>query len=40
MDVTPSQLGTDVKPSGNDVDLATYAAMIMKKHSSTRIAGS
>ena len=38
-DVTPSQLGTDVQPSGNDVDLVTYAAMIMKKHASTRVDG-
>jgi hypothetical protein len=39
-DVTPSQLGTDVQPSRNDADLATYAAMIMKKHASTRVEGS
>jgi Protein of unknown function (DUF3800) len=38
-DVTPSQLGTDIKPSGNDIDLASYAAMIMKKHTSTRTDG-
>jgi len=36
-DVTPSQLGTDVKPSDHDVDLASYAAMIMKKHALTRV---
>jgi hypothetical protein len=38
-DVTPSQLGTDVKPTDNDVDLASYAAMIMKKNAATRVDG-
>jgi hypothetical protein len=35
-EIDPSNLGTDIAPGPNDVDLATYTAMILKGHPSTK----
>jgi hypothetical protein len=35
-DVDPAKLGTDTPPHPNDIDLATYTAMILKGHPSTK----
>jgi hypothetical protein len=35
-EIDPSDLGTDIAPGPNDVDLATYTAMILNGHPSTK----
>jgi hypothetical protein len=35
-EIDPTDLGTDIAPGPNDVDLATYTAMILKGHPSTK----